>query len=469
MKKENKRIIKDILQGTGLELNLPAYASAYISATYTYSLIHLVLNYYTIKEIQEDTSGITNDEYLSLVVDKIHTILFQTILADDVPENYKEIVAQIHDLRNEMTKKMTILTAYTDALQIYEYVLNRIEYTVTGEEYPVEESELAAKVFQYLFNDNDKMVVNSKIQMVTGQLPIRMTKNRFFDYLTDTLNIYNGSDKSSVDDFVTMLKSTALLELPDDFEDAYPPIANLIKRLQDTQFKSVQLEEYREIMKEFSLVTNYLTELVSNYLLVMEIINDLYSTVLALPYEKNENDVVEVCIDMLNGLHNAFISESDIPESVNEGFMKIEGFQEELGEDIMQYESILLEVVTEHKDTISWIMSEQIFDNLLSISKLMSNSLFIDLEKDEVESEPADLEYITAQRDELVVLLSDFFANHQKEVNRAIMAALFSNMPVLFNSQQEVKDYIEYSLNHCNNQGELMACAKILNDMIEEE
>jgi hypothetical protein len=49
------------------------------------------------------------------------------------------------------------------------------------------------------------------------------------------------------------------------------------------------------------------------------------------------------------------------------------------------------------------------------------------------------------------------------------MAALFSNMPVLFNSQQEVKDYIEYSLNHCNNRSELMACAKILEDMIAEE
>ena len=53
MKKENKKIIKDILQGTDLEMNLPAYANAYINATYEYSLIHLVLNYYTIKEIQD--------------------------------------------------------------------------------------------------------------------------------------------------------------------------------------------------------------------------------------------------------------------------------------------------------------------------------------------------------------------------------------------------------------------------------
>ena len=134
----------------------------------------------------------------------------------------------------------------------------------------------------------------------------------------------------------------------------------------------------------------------------------------------------------------------------------------------MQYESILSEVMTEHKDTISWIMSEKIFNSLSLISKLMSNSLFIDLEENEID-EPADMDYITAKRDELVGLLTDFFGSHPKEVNRAVMAALFSNMPVLFNSQQEIKDYIEYSLNHCSNAGELMACAKILEDMMEED
>lgn len=469
MKKENKKIMRDILQGMDLEMNLPVYASAYISATYEYSLIHLVLNYYTIKEIQDETNGIAKDEYLSATVDKLHTMLFQTILTGKLPTDYEMIIETIHDLRTEMTKKMTILTAYTDALQIYEYVLNRIEYTVKGEEFPVDETELAVKVFQYLFNDNDKMVVNSKIQMVTGQLPIRMTKNRFFDYLTDTLNIYNGADKSAIDDFVAMLKSTALLELPEGFDDAYPVIVGFVKVLQNTDFRMMDLEAYNTIMEQFLFTTEYLTELVSNYLLVMEIVNDLYAALLAFPYEKNADGVSSVCVDMLKGLHDAFISEDEIPDTVDEGFIQIEGVQEELGEDIMQYESILSEVMRDYKDTISWIMSDKIFNSLSLISKLMSNSLFIDLEKNEIAEELVDQDYVTAKREELVSLLTEFFGSHSKEVNRAVMAALFSNMPVLFNSQQEVKDYIEYSLNHCSNAGELMACAKILEDMMEEE
>lgn len=469
MKKEDKKRIRDIMQQKDLEMNLPAYANAYINAVYEYSLIHLVLNYYTMKEVEDDTGNVSADECLFDIMNRIHTLLFQTVLADELKDDLSEAIETVNALREELTDKMTVLTAYTDALQLYEYVLNRIEYGITGETIEVDETELAAKVFGYLFRDNDKMVVNSKIQMVTGQLPIRMTKSRFFDYLTDTLNIYNGSDKSSVDSFVSMLKSTALLELPKGYGTDYLEIAGVIQMLDEIDFKKLDLTGYQGVMEQFSITTARLTDLVSHYLLAAEIVNDLYAALLALPYETNEEEGTKACISMLKGLHDAFVAGGDIPESVDEGFMQIEGIQEMLGEDIMQYESVLPDVMTEHKDTISWIMSERIFNSLSLISKLLSNSLFMELETAEASEEPADSDYITAKRDELAVELTEFFEHHPKEVNRAVMASLFSNMPVLFNSQQEIKEYIEYSLGHCSNSSELMACAKILEEMMEEE
>lgn len=468
MKKENKTILKDIMQNRDLENNIPAYGNLYINAAYEYSLIRFVLNYYTMKEV-EDESGAGLDDVLSETLDEIHTILFEALLSDEVKEDNEEIINRIDCLRNRMTDKMTLLTAYTDALQIYEYVLNRIEYGITGETFEVDESELAAKVFQYLFQDSDKMVVNSKIQMVTGQLPIRMTKNRFFDYLTDTLNIYNGSDQSSVDGFVDMLKSTALLELPKGYGTEYPEIAQVIKLLENTDCKAIGLEDYKALMEQFSMTATYLTGLVSNYLLVMEIINNLYAVMLAKPFENNKESSVSACMNMLQGLHDAFVSAGEIPDSVDDGFIVIEGCQEKLGEELMQYESVLKDVSDKQADTISWMMADQIFKNLNQISKLLSNSLFIDLKEQETVLGVADSDYITSKRDELVKLLSAFFETHPKEVNRAVMASLFSGMPVLFNSQQEIKDYIEYSLNHCNNSSELMACAKILEEMMAEE
>lgn len=468
MKVEDKKVMREIARHKDLEQNIPAYGNAYMNVSYEYSLLRLVLNYYTMKEVEDEGGSIAEDTYLLEQMDAIHTLLFQTLLGEKL-DDYEQVLQQIHEIRRDMTQKMKVLTAYTDALQLYEYVLNRIEYGITKESYPVEEGELAAKVFQYLFREQDKMVVNSKIQMVTGQLPVRMTKNRFFEYLTETLNIYQGSDVSSVDDFVSMLKSTALLELPEGYGKDYAQIYNIIHLLEHTDFKALDLDTYRGIMEQFAITTEQLMQIVSNHLLAMEIVNAFYAALVAMPYENNQEKGVTVCLSMLRGLHDAYISSGEIPTSVDDGFEQIEGLQEMLGEDILQFESLLQDVMTEHEDTISWIMAEKIFNGLSLISKLQSNSLFVDLEEGEQESVPADSVYISKKRDELVELLTVYFKNHTKEINRAVMAALFSNMPVLFNSQQEIKEYIEYSLNHCGNSSELMACGKILSEMMEEE
>lgn len=462
MKMEDKKIIKDMMKHRRLEQNLPAYATKYINTAYEYSLIHLVLSYYTMREVIEENG--TREEYS--VLDKLHTLIFQTLLQEEQQVD-EEAMNQLQAIRQDMTKRMLVLTAYTDALQICEYVFNRIEYGITEETFPVDTQELSDKVLRYLFREDDKMVVNSKIQMVTGQLPIRMTKNRFFDYLTATLNIYNGSDQSAVDGFVTLLKSSALLELPEGYEETCPEIRQVIRLMEEADLKRLDLPAYSGLMEQFSVTTNRLTEMVSDHLLIMEIINSLYAVLLALPYETEGAAGGKTCLSMLKGLHDSFLSDSDIPEMVNEGFEQIEGLQEHLGEDLLRYTSVLQDVREQYKEPIRDLQLNPVYESLLRISKLLSSSLFIDLDQEETGMQTADAAYIAKKRDELVHLLTDFFDQHSREVNRAVMAAMFSNMPVLFNSRQEVQDYIIYSLEHCSNTSELMACARLLEEMME--
>jgi hypothetical protein len=172
---------------------------------------------------------------------------------------------------------------------------------------------------------------------------------------------------------------------------------------------------------------------------------------------------------MIRNLHAAFVTSGDIPETVDDGFASIEGIQEGLGEDILQFESVLEDVIRESSDEVSWIMADELFSSLEKISKLMSNSLFIELNEKENDEETADSDYIKEKYEELIASFGAFFDEHKKEVNRAVMAAVFSNMPVLFNSVSEIKEYIEHSLSHCSNDSELMACAKLLDEMMAEE
>lgn len=468
MKNNDKKLLKEIEHHKNLDTALPGYVQAYMDTAYEYSLIHLVLNYYTMKEVQDEAQTAREDPYLTEVMSRLHTMIFETLVMDQGGRQIPEVTGQLKELRKEVTARMTAITAYTDALQIYEYVLNRVEYGIKGETVPVDADALAAKVFRYLFRENDKMVINSKIQMVTGQLPVRMTKSRFYEYLTSTLMIYNGSDRSAVDDFVSMLKSTALLELPDGFEDTCPKIRQVVRRFEETDFKTLGEPEFKELSELLSFTTSRLTDLVSDYLLVMGMINDLYAVLLAFPHQNSQAEGTGSCLSMLKGLHAAYLSEGEIPESVNEGFEQIEGIQEQLGEDLLQFEGHLQDVQTEYGDRLKEMALTEQAGKLVHISRLLSNSLFIDIELEQTEEEKADQDYIMKKRDELKELTGSFFETHPKEVNRAVMAAMFSSMPVLFNSQQEIQDYISYSLNHCGSESELTACEKLLRQMMEE-
>lgn len=468
MKTEDRKVLKEIKRHQELETNLPVYGNAYINSVYEYNLIRLVLNYYTLKEVFDEGGTIHSDNLMVDTLEKIHTIIFEALMNNN-DTDIADCIERLDAIRNELTDRMVVLTAYTDALQIYEYVLNRVEYGITNATYDVDVDKLCERLFKYIFNDNDKMVINSKIQMVTAQLPVRMTKSKFFDYINETLNIYKSSDKSSVDSFVDMVISTAVLEKPKGFGDIYPEIYKLIEQLEDTDFKSLDIDYYKAVMEQFSMTTVHLTDIVSNHLILMEIVNALYSILLAFPYQRNENEPCTVAISMISSLHDAYISNGEIPTEVDEQFEKIEGVQEQLSEDILQFEGALQDVLEDAGDEISWIMADEIFSRLDKISKLMSNSLFIDLDEDNIEGDNADSDYISEKRDRLVAAFTTFFESHKREVNRAVMGAVFSNMPVLFNSIQEIKDYIEYSLNHCNNDSEIMACAKILDEMMAEE
>ena len=115
MKSEDRKVMKEIAKHRDLEMNIPAYGNAYMNASYEYSLLRLVLNYYTMKEVEDEGGCIAGDTYLLETMDQIHTLLFQTLLAKDLKEDYEDSVKQIHVMRENMTQKMKVLTAYTDA------------------------------------------------------------------------------------------------------------------------------------------------------------------------------------------------------------------------------------------------------------------------------------------------------------------------------------------------------------------
>ena len=99
------------------------------------------------------------------------------------------------------------------------------------------------------------MAINRKISQVIGQLPVRLTKNKFFEMLSNGLSIYKGGTKESLKNFLYMLKTTAMLENTETMTVNYPYLDDFFKEFKEIKFKKITKEQYDEMMANIAKVS----------------------------------------------------------------------------------------------------------------------------------------------------------------------------------------------------------------------
>lgn len=467
MQKQERLVIKQLGGKQNIRENLPKYAGILSRDYMGYALIQLAMNLYTFQERREENSN--PDPFLSGVLDQIQKWTGYYVL-DKRYGNREEERKQLHSVRNRIIAKMRVLTSYTDALELYEYILNRLEYSydIVDEDMVVDPEAYSKQIFQYLFQDADKMVINSKIQMAVSQLPVRITKNRFYDILNESLKIYTGSECSSVDDFVETIRSCSGLYRPEGFETEYPELFETLRDFEELDYGSLSQADWQRYSDKLSETACYIEEIVSDYLMLEEIVNALYAVMTACVYVQEETKEMGYAGKILECVLEAMADQTPVSELAEDCFFALEGAPEALTGQLMQEEGLLFDIWSGEQDALKELELAEEYADLNLISKLLSTSIFIDLKPDALVPELADSRYIDQARDRLVDEFSRSFAAHDKRVNRARMAMVLGQVPVFFNSQQEIAEYLTYALEHCNNNSELKAVAAIMDEMMEE-
>lgn len=463
MKSTCKKIVTDINRDKDLDITVPRYLELLDSQYNLYSTVKLCLNFYTIREMLDEATTV---EDFRADYDKVASLLIKAFSQEE-PIDDKDIEV-IDSLRDSVEYKMKILTSYTDGFEIYEYILNRLEAGIKGTAEEVDIELLSNKMFQYVFSENDTVVVNSKLQILMSQLPVRMTKNKFYDVVANTLSIYKGGEVSSVNDFVDMLKTAVLMTKPDGFESEYPDLYDIYKRLEETDYKSLDEGAFDRLVMDVNQGAEYITQQVSFYMLFQEVINDTYAILLTTKGKESnmDNDSAKAAIKIIDTCINRFSEDSAM--ELMDAFMSLEGAQENVSENVMILETVLDDVALKSESMDEEIVSH--IKKLRTVEKLVSSSLFIDLDKSiQGESQVADSEYIGKLKDEVTNAFAEYFKDKSMIVNRSIMCKILASMPIFLDTQQEIKNYFDYVLENCKNDSELTACNKLICEIIEEE
>lgn len=466
-----KDLIKEINQGKNLEKNLPHYLNELMTLHNNGANYSMTFHYYTFVEmlIENDFSDIEGfmDAY-SVVKKSIDACYGENVTVEELNLCTKEL----DELRESIIGKMKILTAYTDVFQIYEYIINRLEGKYSVTRYTADNEEFASKILQYIFAEKDSATVNAKIQEVVGQLPVRMTKTRFLDLVKDSLSIYNGSDKSSVETFLYMVRTGATLDRPEGFDSEYPALTQYKELFDKADYKNLTMDEYVDLKIALEKAVNLLEHIAEAYYTMQEVINDVYAVLLTKPYANMPDTIstfasdMPICAKIIRELNEINVmEESLIPAKSTRLLSELEGKQERLLEIRNVAESIFFDVEANQKSLLEGMMLSSATSCIDRVIKLQSNSIFVELDREPVLGVADDL-YMKRTEKQLLNEMNDLLSSSSQIVSRAIMGNVLCKLPVFFNNQNEVSDYVKNSLESCKDEAEKSACIQLLQEII---
>lgn len=468
-----KKLAQEIVKGKNLQENLPVFVHRMMGIYSDYSFVRLAMNYFTYYGMV--TEGENKDEKLKAINGTFNDIIKKAVVENVSGGELENAIKTTEDIRGQVINIMKGLTSFVDIFNIFEYCLNRVEYRFKdGSEFlKRSDEELTGELLTYILSDKESVVINSKIAEVVRQLPMRMTKNKFYELLAEGIRVYKGSDISSVEDFLYMLKTSAMIEISPYTELLSEDAKLIYNEFTNISFADITEEKYDDLKSKSDFVISYLMNSINMYMTMGELINDIYVILLSRSYVLNDSENENICRKIIKNVRDMFddsILEEGISDEeydrVAEKFADLEGKQEALQMKFSSYEYVTEQVVDEYKEELKSLMLEKEYTSLKHMAAYESGSIFVEF--DEKNTSPADESYINMVTEQFIAQLKDFFGSHEKLINRAVMAHVLSGLPVFFNNVDEIKDYIYNSLNRCSDLAEKSAVLEIMEQIKEE-
>ena len=435
-------IASEITKGKNLSDNLVKYGKGLSSLYNGLAYIKMSMNYYTILNMIKDNE--IDDELFLEMFQGVNEII-EISSIDSAVASEDVLTDKISSLRNRLIAIMESITDYVDKFKIYEYVLNRVEYRFKDDELDEEyyNTYMTNDIMHYILSDKDNVSINGRISEMVGQLPIRMSKARFYDHIKDAFTLYHA-DKDSM-----FFK---------DMNDFYVTLKN-------ADYKNLDSSEYTRLRGALDIATEKMNNAADIYVLLAQIINDLYTIILSDNNTIGDNTEVNVAKDIILKSKSLFEDEQELDE-IAELFTAFEGKQERILETVMAADFATQYAAANLNDTLDELALSDMYSSLEAIGKLQSGSDFVDISPKEYFDEIPDDSYADMAAEKLITELDRLFTDCQQSVKRAVMAAVLSMLPVFFNNTEEIQDYINSSLIQCSDEAEKKAVVEVVRMII---
>lgn len=461
--------IREIERGRNLEMNLPKYMNSMMSAYHRYSCIRLSLNYYTYFEMEQEMGQESESKPLGLMklTERVDKVMRDAILAEFDEIVLENAVKETDQIRNEIICDMKTITLYADQFQIYEYMINRIEGRYEEvEALPLNYSDdkFVKRLAEYILKDRDNSVINSKMMEVVSNLPIRLTRQRYYEIIKDSFLLFEGSERQALEDHIFLLKSSAALIEPETDEVRYQDLNSILHSLRSADYDSLTLEAYQDLKQKLSYVSAYIERMTSLYMLLIEVVNDVYILLLSMPYALTDVDETAIYKEIMRRVQG-LSKEVKEDDTLYDLFARLEGKQERISEQLSA-NAYLLDTLEEKKELMESMMLDKIYLSLQRMEKLASTSHFIELDAP-IDKTPVERSYAEQRANEVIREFAECFKMRSRREIRSIMASSMMALPVFFQNIDEFEEYAKVALMSCSDAEEKRSSVVLLKMIME--
>lgn len=457
MNKELIQARKNLLAGREPEINLPLYLQGLAGYYYRMANYNLAMQYTTFAEgISEKELELTGKEEEAFL--QIKKAIADYCGGEMNPPEQEKVLTGLWKLRDAFVLKMQNLTAFTDGFYLHEYAMKRIAPAKEETVAPVNTTEATNEILAFLFAPEQKDALRENISVALSELPIRMTKQKFLEWVRNTSAAFKESDPESIYRAFYMLRSAAGLISPTQEEDE-EELNETLEFFGKLHYSGMDDKTYAEAKQRLERTTQKLVATGDLYCQMTEVLNSLLILYFTEAFVSAEDiRSVECC---RQALRLAIADGETDDEAYAQAFGAFEGIPEQLEEALLTEEAAW-EQLSIDESLVDAIMQRVLYTRISYAKKLHSTSLFAELDgtekqgdyEKELDAFCTDFEQITEQSD--------------RAVNRARMAQVLYHLPVPFTKSTEVRDYIFAAFDNCHDDAEKTAVLRALRAYAED-
>lgn len=456
-----RKLIKEIDGGINLKKNLPLYGKELADSYLNYAAVELTFSAYLLVEMILESDKVSEPER-GIYAKELE--LLGKLLSDE-EANLRQVISEAKEIREQITKIMEVYTSYTDRLICYDYALKRMRLKFSSDKKllkevnAMNEEEFLMRLMRFVVGNEDKSVVRERLQMLMGQLPVYITKNKLLERVSETLTLYQGSDVSALEGFVYMIRSAAMLHSPDESMVSEKEITDFLGQLEQTDFSELDAKAYEELSATMEQISAKIMNSTDIYYSLQKVTNGMIALCLARLHNQEKAETFEVCKEILAEIQKEKLDD--------ESLVKLEGKIETYVEKTSYLEAVLFQTKSSCGNVLEELGLATQFEDSAVIANLLSDSLFIDIDKVNEEA-IVDADMVKNVTEELTEELSVMLSSLQRPVKKAAMAAVLEKIPVSFSNTQEIEAYIRTNLFGCQNISEKGVVMLELEEMMSE-